>query len=83
LAELRKDFQLVIPDQRGTGASDEPDSPYLLADLAKDALAVLDAADLRIAQNEELLVTLSELGARDTPLHTLLRQNEAVQQFDS
>ena len=35
--------RLIIPDQRGHGGSDQPDSGYHLADFAQDALLLLDA----------------------------------------
>ncbi|MFK7985571.1 MAG: alpha/beta fold hydrolase [Sandaracinaceae bacterium] len=40
---------LVVPDQRGTGASLQPASGYGLADYAADALAVLDASGVERA----------------------------------
>lgn len=36
-----------------------------------------------IETNEELLLTFIERGGADTPLYSLLRQNDAVQRFDS
>ncbi len=37
-------FQAVYFDNRGTGSSDAPDEGYEIADFARDALAVMDAA---------------------------------------
>lgn len=158
LSELAETFRLLVLDHRGTGDSPKPDVAYLLSDLARDALEVLDRADVPrahvvglsmggavaqeltfaapervaglvlvstfcgprksvppdpavlallepvpgatrraqiaaalpvyhsrafIAGHEELLIALTDRGTRDTPRHTLIRQNEAIQQFDS
>lgn len=158
LADLERSFRLIVLDQRGTGSSEKPDSPYELADLARDALAVMDAANVSLThvlglsmggavaqelvlaaperihglvlvstfcgprksispdpdvlklfelvpgasrrdhilqtlpayhskgfveRNAELLITLTERGSKDTPLHTIVRQSEAVKHFDS
>jgi len=42
-------FQVVTPDNRGFGESDVPPGPYTTAQLAGDALAVLDAAEIDTA----------------------------------
>ncbi|MDX6683478.1 MAG: hypothetical protein QOG94_3517 [Solirubrobacteraceae bacterium] len=42
LAELERDFELVLYDHRGVGRSAPSDGPFTIADLAADALAVLD-----------------------------------------
>ena len=46
---LARDFLVVIFDNRGFGASDIPPGPYTVADLAGDAVSVLDAAGLERA----------------------------------
>lgn len=38
-------FEVIYFDNRGTGASDAPDEGYEIADFARDARAVLDAAE--------------------------------------
>jgi len=43
---LAQRFQVVTPDNRGFGESDAPPGPYTTAQLAGDALAVLDAAEI-------------------------------------
>ncbi|MDX6677949.1 MAG: hypothetical protein QOE31_2001 [Solirubrobacteraceae bacterium] len=42
LAALERDFELVLYDHRGVGRSAASDQPFTIADLAADALAVLD-----------------------------------------
>lgn len=49
LAELERDFDCVVFDNRGIGDSDEPAGPFTIADLAGDALAVMDAAGFETA----------------------------------
>jgi pimeloyl-ACP methyl ester carboxylesterase len=46
---LAPDFSIVSFDNRGVGESDVPRGPYTVAQLAADAVAVLDAAGLRRA----------------------------------
>ena len=41
---LRRHFRLILMDNRGCGASQRPERPFAIADLAGDAVAVLDAA---------------------------------------
>jgi pimeloyl-ACP methyl ester carboxylesterase len=43
LAHFARTHRSIAPDQRGVGKSDAPDGPYSTAQLAGDALAVLDA----------------------------------------
>jgi len=49
LARLRSDFDCVVFDNRGIGNSDEVEAPFTIADLAADAVAVMDAAGLETA----------------------------------
>jgi pimeloyl-ACP methyl ester carboxylesterase len=49
LSLLRPDFDCVVFDNRGIGNSDEVDAPFTIADLASDALAVMDAAGFETA----------------------------------
>ena len=48
LPHLSPRFRILVPDQRGFGDSDKPDSGYGIDDFAADAVAFLDA--LRIKQ---------------------------------
>jgi len=43
---LARRFELLLVDNRGIGSSDVPPGPYSAADLAADAVAVLDDAEL-------------------------------------
>jgi pimeloyl-ACP methyl ester carboxylesterase len=43
-ALLAGDFRLLLVDNRGVGESDAPEGPYSVAELAADAVAVLEAA---------------------------------------
>ena len=43
---LAEDFTVVLLDNRGVGASDAPEGPYSVTQLAEDAIAVLDAAGI-------------------------------------
>src|SRR5260370_2787493 len=44
LTELRRQFRLVLVDNRGIGCSDQAAGSYDIADMAGDVVAVLDAA---------------------------------------
>jgi 3-oxoadipate enol-lactonase len=46
---LAEDFRVVLLDNRGVGESDAPEGPYSVAQLAADALAVLDAEGIERA----------------------------------
>lgn len=46
---LAERFELVLLDNRGIGASDAPPGPYTTAEMAGDALSVLDEAGLESA----------------------------------
>jgi pimeloyl-ACP methyl ester carboxylesterase len=48
-ALLDENFRLLLLDNRGVGESDAPEGPYTVAELAADALAVLDAAGVERA----------------------------------
>lgn len=43
---LSKHFHLIMPELRGSGRSDKPDSPYSIALFASDLKAVLDQLDI-------------------------------------
>lgn len=49
LPELGRRFRLVLADNRGTGHSDRPPGSFAVADMARDVIAVLDAAGIRRA----------------------------------
>ena len=40
--ELHEEFEVVRPDNRGTGTSDAPEGPYTIGEMAADVEAVLD-----------------------------------------
>ena len=46
LTLMERRFRTVVIDNRGTGDSDKPDRPWTLDDMAADAAAVIDHADL-------------------------------------
>ena len=49
LCELERDFELIAYDHRGIGRSGRVSDPFSIADLAADAVALLDALDVRRA----------------------------------
>jgi 3-oxoadipate enol-lactonase len=49
LSLLEPDFDCVVFDNRGIGNSDEVSDPFTIAELAEDALRVMDAAGLETA----------------------------------
>jgi 3-oxoadipate enol-lactonase len=49
LSRLEPDFDCVVFDNRGIGNSDEVSAPFTIAELADDALAVIDAAGFETA----------------------------------
>jgi pimeloyl-ACP methyl ester carboxylesterase len=44
---LPGEIRAIVPSQRGFGASEQPDCCYLIPDLARDAVALLDALGLQ------------------------------------
>ena len=46
---LEGEYDIIIPDNRGTGDSDEPEGPYTMAAMASDLSAVLDDAGVEAA----------------------------------
>ena len=48
-AALAKRYRVVRPNLRGTGASNAPEGPYLMENLAADVAAVLDSAGIERA----------------------------------
>jgi 3-oxoadipate enol-lactonase len=63
---LAEDFLVVSYDNRGFGASDVPPGPYTVAQLAGDAVAVLDAAGIERAHI--LGVSLGGMAAQELTL---------------
>jgi 3-oxoadipate enol-lactonase len=49
LRRFRRHFRLVLVDNRGTGRSGHPNGSFAVADMARDVVAVLDAAGIRRA----------------------------------
>jgi 3-oxoadipate enol-lactonase len=49
LPALAEHFQVILFDNRGTGRSSKPETPYSIELMAEDARAVLDAADVKSA----------------------------------
>jgi pimeloyl-ACP methyl ester carboxylesterase len=49
LPEISKRYRAIVFDNRGVGRSDVPRGPYRIAGMARDALAVMDAAGLQSA----------------------------------
>jgi pimeloyl-ACP methyl ester carboxylesterase len=49
LAELEQSFDVVAYDHRGVGQSSRVEAPFTIADLADDALALMDALELESA----------------------------------
>ena len=49
VAPLRQTFRVLLFDNRGIGGSDRPSGPYSTAQLAADAVSVLDAAEVERA----------------------------------
>jgi pimeloyl-ACP methyl ester carboxylesterase len=49
LSQLRPNFDCVVFDNRGIGNSAEVEAPFTIADLAADAITVMDAAGLETA----------------------------------
>lgn len=46
---LAERYRLLVFDNRGVGRSDVPEPPYSIPDMARDAIAVLDAAEIERA----------------------------------
>jgi len=46
LSGMEQRFRIVLIDNRGTGESDKPDSPWTMTDMADDVAAVLDHAKI-------------------------------------
>jgi pimeloyl-ACP methyl ester carboxylesterase len=46
LAELRRDFEVIVYDHRGVGASTRLDGPITIKEMAADAAGLLDALEL-------------------------------------
>jgi len=50
LPELAEQFDVILFDNRGIGESDAPPGPYTVAEMAADAVQVLDEAGVARAQ---------------------------------
>jgi 3-oxoadipate enol-lactonase len=60
---LLRRFRLVLVDNRGSGRSDAPGGPFTVEDMARDVIAVLDAA--RIPRAHVLGVSLGGMVAQE------------------
>ncbi|MEH7075281.1 alpha/beta fold hydrolase [Neobacillus drentensis] len=49
LPVLSEHFKVIVFDNRGTGLSDKPNSPYSIEQMAEDAKCILEAADVEAA----------------------------------
>ncbi len=49
MERLRADFETIVYDHRGVGASTRVEAPFSIADLARDAAGLLDALELESA----------------------------------
>lgn len=49
LPEISRSYRAIVFDNRGVGRSDVPRGPYRIAGMARDALAVMDAAGVKSA----------------------------------
>lgn len=73
LTDLQANHQLVLIDFRGTGRSTDSDAPYTIDELANDALAVLDHANIDAADVLGLSLggTVAQAFVRSYPLRSL------------
>ena len=46
LERLRQDFETIVYDHRGVGASSRMEEPFTIAQLAEDAAGLLDALEI-------------------------------------
>jgi 3-oxoadipate enol-lactonase len=49
LPEISRRYRAIVFDNRGVGRSDVPRGPYRIAGMARDAMAVMDAAGVKVA----------------------------------
>src|SRR5205807_814751 len=73
---LEQDFRLLRVCNRGTGWSDLPDEPFTIADMAADALAVLD--DRGIARAHLFGLSMGGMIAQHLALHHRDRVDRVV-----
>src|SRR5579863_1940844 len=66
IAQLSRQFQTIVYDNRGTGQSDKPAIPYSLGMFASDAIALLDA--LKIARAHVFGVSMGGMIAQELAL---------------
>jgi pimeloyl-ACP methyl ester carboxylesterase len=76
LSGLRRRFRLLLMDNRGTGASDAAQRAFTVADLARDAVAVLDAAGIERAH--VLGVSLGGMTAQELAINHPERVGDLV-----
>jgi 3-oxoadipate enol-lactonase len=66
LESLRRDFETIVYDHRGVGASSRMEAPFTIADLAGDAAGLLDA--LEIGSVDVLGVSMGGMVAQELAL---------------
>ncbi|HXW58268.1 MAG TPA: alpha/beta hydrolase [Solirubrobacteraceae bacterium] len=66
LDALRRDFELIVYDHRGVGASTRLDGPITIGELARDAVGLLDA--LRIDSTHVLGISMGGMIAQELVL---------------
>jgi 3-oxoadipate enol-lactonase len=76
LAGLQQRFRLVVMDNRGSGRSDAADRVFAVQDLARDAVAVLDAAGIERAH--VLGVSLGGMIAQEVAINHPERVDQLV-----
>lgn len=65
--ELAKTHRVIIYDNRGTGMSDKPDTPYTIAMFASDAVSLLDA--LNVPRAHVFGVSMGGMIAQELTIH--------------
>jgi pimeloyl-ACP methyl ester carboxylesterase len=73
---LRRQFRLVLIDNRGSGRSDPSPGPFSVAEMARDVVAVLDAAG--IARAHALGISLGGMVAQELAISYPQRVNRLV-----
>ncbi len=72
----RRPFRLILVDNRGSGHSDPPPGRFTVADMARDVVAVLDAA--RVSRGHVLGVSLGGMIAQEVAIEYPARVDALV-----